>query len=158
MSYPEEPQGPALVIQHTGQVFPLGAEPVTIGSAEDNLIILDDPQVAAHHATIVWHGTGGIVYPAQFEPPGSFEASNDTIDKPQNSQYFEYTLDLGETELAERTDSAWAAVSTLQLTEDFEKTLPMRTFRAGFYLYPPTVGVFDPASAKWIIFLYRGNQ
>ena len=45
MSYPEEPLGPALVIQHTGQVFPLTEAPVTIGRAEENLIILDDPQV-----------------------------------------------------------------------------------------------------------------
>lgn len=60
MSYPEEPLGPVLVVQHTGQVFPLSEAPVTIGGAEDNLILLDDPQVAAHHATIVWHAEPGV--------------------------------------------------------------------------------------------------
>jgi hypothetical protein len=60
MSYPEEPLGPALVIQHTGQVFALSEAPVTIGRAEDNLILLDDPRVAAHHAKIVWHAEPGV--------------------------------------------------------------------------------------------------
>lgn len=30
-------------------------------------------------------------------------------------------------------------------------------YKAGIYLYPPSVGVFNPASAKWIIFFYLND-
>ncbi len=52
--------GPSLVIRHTGQVFPLTQTPVTIGRLSDNTIILADPQVSRHHATIIWQ-TGAFV-------------------------------------------------------------------------------------------------
>lgn len=52
MSYREEISGPELIIQHTGQVFSLGEETVTIGGKEDNLIILSDPLVSPYHAEI----------------------------------------------------------------------------------------------------------
>lgn len=46
--------GPSLVIQHTGQVFPLTQVPVTIGRDADNTLILADPEVSGHHAVISW--------------------------------------------------------------------------------------------------------
>jgi hypothetical protein len=49
-----EPTVPELIVQHTGQVFPLTQETVTIGRADDNAIILADPQVSGHHAVISW--------------------------------------------------------------------------------------------------------
>ncbi len=58
MSY-EEASGPELIIQHTGQVFPLGTETVTLGSQADNLILLADPQVSPHHAAISWQPATG---------------------------------------------------------------------------------------------------
>ncbi len=54
MSNAEADFGPGLVVQHTGQVFPLTREPFTIGRAADNVMILDDPQVAEHQAVISW--------------------------------------------------------------------------------------------------------
>jgi hypothetical protein len=45
---------PELIVQHTGQVFPLTQESITIGAAADNAIILADPQVSAYHAVISW--------------------------------------------------------------------------------------------------------
>ena len=50
----EETSGPELIVQHTGQVFPLGTTDVRIGSHEDNTIILADPRVSPHHAIIFW--------------------------------------------------------------------------------------------------------
>jgi hypothetical protein len=49
-----ETRGPELIIQHTGQVFPLTQETISIGRAGDNTIILADPEVSAHHASISW--------------------------------------------------------------------------------------------------------
>ena len=58
MSY-KVPESPELVIRHTGQVFPLANADVTIGSQEDNSIILADPRVSPHHAVIVWQAETG---------------------------------------------------------------------------------------------------
>lgn len=50
----QSPSGPALSIRHTGQIFHLTKEPVTIGRQEGNTIVLADPQASRHHATISW--------------------------------------------------------------------------------------------------------
>jgi hypothetical protein len=56
------PESPELVIRHTGQVFPLAHADVTIGSQEDNSIILADPRVSPHHAVIVWRAETGAYW------------------------------------------------------------------------------------------------
>lgn len=43
---------PGLIVQHTGQRYPLGQAAVTIGTAADNNIILSDPNVSPHHAAL----------------------------------------------------------------------------------------------------------
>ena len=50
-----------LVIQHTGQVFPLPYESVTIGRGAENKIVLDDPQASPQHARLSWDGEAGVV-------------------------------------------------------------------------------------------------
>jgi hypothetical protein len=45
-----------LVEQGTGEVYPLGFEPMSIGRHGDNEIILPDNQVSRHHAEIVMQG------------------------------------------------------------------------------------------------------
>jgi hypothetical protein len=55
----EERSGPELIVQHTGQVFPLGTADVGIGSQEDNAIILADPSVSPHHVIIFWQADAG---------------------------------------------------------------------------------------------------
>ena len=51
---------PQLIIEHTGQVFPLGADVVTIGRSDDNVIVLADPAVSAHHSRIAWDARRGV--------------------------------------------------------------------------------------------------
>jgi hypothetical protein len=58
MSY-EQASGPELIMQHTGQVFPLGTTDVSIGNLEDNTIILADPRVSPQHAIIFWQAETG---------------------------------------------------------------------------------------------------
>ena len=53
MNDPQAPV-PSLIVQHTGQYYPLSQAPVTIGSATDNRIILSDPNVSSHHAALSW--------------------------------------------------------------------------------------------------------
>lgn len=61
MSYEFEP-GPELIIRHTGQVFSLTTADVSIGSQEDNTIILADPRVSPHHAIIFWQAETGAYF------------------------------------------------------------------------------------------------
>jgi hypothetical protein len=63
---------PQLIIEHTGQVFPLGVDVVTIGRADDNAIVLADPEVSAHHARIAWDARRGVYY---IEDLGSVEGT-----------------------------------------------------------------------------------
>ena len=50
-----------LVKLGTGETFPLGFEPVTIGRQEDNSIILADQQVSRHHAEVVLQGGRWVI-------------------------------------------------------------------------------------------------
>lgn len=50
-----------LVEQGTGEIFPLGFEPVSIGRHGDNEIILPDPQASRHHAEIVMQGGRWVI-------------------------------------------------------------------------------------------------
>ena len=61
MSY-EETYNSGLLIEHTGQFFALALEPVSIGRADDNSLVLEDPEVSAHHATIYWQAVDGLYY------------------------------------------------------------------------------------------------
>jgi pSer/pThr/pTyr-binding forkhead associated (FHA) protein len=82
MSY-EGASGPELIVQHTGQVFPIGLEVVTIGRQEDNVIILADPQVSAHHATISLQAETGIcILEDQGSANGTF-VNEVRIEKPE---------------------------------------------------------------------------
>ncbi len=82
MSY-SDASGPELIVQHTGQVFSIGLETVTIGSQEDNVIILADPQVSAHHAAISCQaGTGARILEDLGSASGTF-VNEIRIKKPQ---------------------------------------------------------------------------
>ena len=67
----QSPSGPALIIRHTGQVFHLTQEPVSIGRQEGNTIVLADPQASRHHATITWQA-GNFVIQDQGSANGTF--------------------------------------------------------------------------------------
>lgn len=71
MSY-ENVRGPALIVQHTGQVFPLTTQVITLGTDEENLIVLADPEVSAHHARITWDPESGAYF---IEDLGSVEGT-----------------------------------------------------------------------------------
>jgi pSer/pThr/pTyr-binding forkhead associated (FHA) protein len=71
MSYEDIP-GPALIVQHTGQVFPLAAQVVTLGTAEDNTIVLADPEVSVYHARVTWDPDSGAYF---LEDLGSVEGT-----------------------------------------------------------------------------------
>lgn len=104
-------------------------------------------------ATTVWHGMGQIIYPDTFLSPNSFRISQNSIIDPSSIEYFFYdpiTLFLADSTLKVKADSAWNSVKHLDITMEFSNN----QYRVGIYLYPPSVGLFIPDLAKWIIFLY----
>ena len=105
-------------------------------------------------ASVIWMGHGRIKHPATFAPPDSFRVLDQEIDQPSDPERFQFYPRLGWEELIARTDSAWVAVSALDITHCFAE----EPFRVGYYFYAPTVGLFDPSVAKWIIFLYWGGD
>jgi hypothetical protein len=103
------------------------------------------------NATIIWMGRGEIGFPRGFLPADSFKIQQTEAAAPVSIQYFEFgTFD---TLFQKKADSAWKAVKSLQVVKDFSQ----HPYRVGIYLYPPSVGAFDPSVAKWIIFLYQGK-
>jgi hypothetical protein len=101
------------------------------------------------YATIVWMGQGSITWPDFFLPADSFETQKSDIVPPLSVQYFSF----GQPILLQQADSVWNAVKSLSVVKDFSR----QPYRVGIYLYPPSVGAFQPSVAKWIIFLYRGK-
>ncbi len=107
-------------------------------------------------ATIIWNGTGSIFHPVKFQQASEFPFGNKVIEKPADARYYDFTLTpymYSKEDYFARADSAWKAINSLEIVNEFAS----RPFRAGFYAYPPSVGVFCPSCAKWIVFLYSGN-
>lgn len=101
-------------------------------------------------ATIVWMGMGGILYPSEFSMQWPFQYQDLTMIQPQ-LEYFDLTgQKTNDPVFMQKADSAWDAVDSLIITSFFADY----NYKAGIYMYPPTVGMFDPTVAKWIVFLY----
>ncbi|MFQ6604319.1 MAG: T9SS type A sorting domain-containing protein [Fidelibacterota bacterium] len=103
------------------------------------------------HATIIWMGEGAIYQPDYFFPPDSF-VYLDSLSITADSLYAFQASEWG-VEWYARADSAWNAVRDLNL--DFMGEFAQHEFEVGLYLYPPTVGAFDPNPAKWIVIVYQ---
>jgi len=102
--------------------------------------------------TIIWMGHGAIKYPSHFSDSDEFEKVSDLPTDPTSIEYFRVFGSDEETFKA-KADSAWHYVNTLDIVAEFAKA----PYRLGIYMYPPVQGVFDPAAAKWIVFLCRGK-
>lgn len=105
------------------------------------------------YATIIWDGQGEIHYPDEFLFGDSFKTKTLSLPEPVSLQYFSMYPDMPESTFHQKADSAWTAVKSLDIVHDFAR----EDYRVGIYLYPPSVGVFLPQVAQWIIFLYRGK-
>ncbi|MBN1639355.1 MAG: T9SS type A sorting domain-containing protein [Ignavibacteriales bacterium] len=108
------------------------------------------------NATIIWMGRGQIYYPNTYSFSHPFESSTGSVVKPDDIQYFIHgsMLQLNDTDLIKQADTAWNSIDTLLITSQFSS----HSYKAGIYLYPPTIGSFNPSVAKWIIFLYFSEE
>lgn len=117
---------------------------------------LNPEQDTFFDGTIVWAGQGQIYYPAEFSlsPPFNFE--NEVVPEPGNIKFL--GLDGNKIEedswLYELKDPVWDAVDSLKITQLFAA----EDFSAVVYFYAPSVGILNPAVAKWVVFLYYADQ
>lgn len=101
------------------------------------------------HGGIIWMGQGQITQPASFKSPQSYASIGQTVQKPGNVHYYQYSVPRIE-DLDSLSTHGWQSVNDLKLVQGYLSN----GAKVGMYLYPPTVGAFDPAKAKWIIYLY----
>ncbi len=102
-------------------------------------------------ASIVWMGTGIIHYPESFSTSYPFTSASALVEQDSDIVYWGFYGDtIVDTALLNKADSAWEVIDDLEITNAFSKI----DHKFGIYLYPPTVGIFNPAAAKWVIFLY----
>lgn len=106
-------------------------------------------------ATIIWMGIGQINYPNEFSELAPFTNTNIAINKPNDFRYIGTDGNsITDDYLINKANSAWNTIDSLEITNLFAE----KGFKSAIYLYPPTVGMFDPNAAKWIIFLYHNDQ
>ena len=101
------------------------------------------------HASVVWMGTGKIIYPGTFAPPKSFLTIAYNSPMPDSVHIFQgspYSND----QIKATFPNIWSRISNLAIV----KTYLDHNAMIGLYLYPPTIGMYDPGSAKWIFFIY----
>jgi pSer/pThr/pTyr-binding forkhead associated (FHA) protein len=111
-----------LVEQDTGEVYPLGFEPVSIGRHGDNEIILPDPQVSRHHAEIVMQG-GRWVISDLGSANGTFVNGQQTVG-PQVITHGDL-IRVGQTQFQVEIAGAMAAQDTLVETLPPAATAPV---------------------------------
>ena len=106
-------------------------------------------------ATIIWMGTGQIYHPDDCNLSYPFNTINNQVEKPDNIEYYDIYGSKVYTDSAfiHSADFAWEKIDSLEITKLFSEN----NYKVGIYLYPPSVGVFNPTTAKWIIFFYLND-
>ena len=106
-------------------------------------------------ATIIWSGQGEIKVPSNFTSPDSFPVYGELHTIPATTAYLQECGEIIDPamypERIAAADSIWAQLSQLSVIHEFAGN----EFHIILYLYPPSVGWFDPNVAKWILFIYR---
>ena len=105
------------------------------------------------YGTLIWLGRGELTQPENFLPRDRFGDLGTAAPEPVDREFYNIYPHMDPAEFAAKADTAWAHVKRLDIVWDFAAA----DYRAGFYLYAPAVGVFNPQSARWIIFLYRSG-
>ena len=95
--------------------------------------------------SIVWSGRGQQLYPADPIPPYALQRASGQAASPQRIDVAGYSVD------EEAGMAAWNSVLDLNLVEE----LASAPYSVLVYLYPRTVGIFDPVTADWVILLQR---
>jgi hypothetical protein len=103
------------------------------------------------NASTYFMGKGQINYPIEFSINYPFRKLDMSVLKPLDIKHVNYYGSIeGDLQFINKADSAWYIIDSLEITNIFSKN----GFKACIYLYAPTIAMFDPKVAKWVIFLY----
>lgn len=100
--------------------------------------------------TIIWMGRGHISQPVDMLPASDFELSGSLDNEPLSIQYYHDGYHTQAVSYESIVDPIWSKASQIDLVTDISRG----EYRIAYYLYPPTVGLFDPEVAKWLLILY----
>lgn len=106
-------------------------------------------------ASIIWMGYGQIYHPDNYHFDYPFNPINNQVPKPNVIEYYDMygSKIYDDPTFIQSADLAWHKIDSLAITHLFSET----NYKVGIYLYPPTVGGFDPLVAKWVIFFYLND-
>lgn len=102
--------------------------------------------------SIVWNGTGNMVFPCALTQPDGFETDNVAAPMPPVSQFEKVMYD----EFAiypENIDyqTIWANIDNLVQVKAFRQSNP--NAKVHLFLYTPSVGIGNPAEWDWYVIL-----
>ncbi|HBH06174.1 MAG TPA: hypothetical protein DDX92_06200 [Flavobacteriales bacterium] len=102
--------------------------------------------------TIVWNGTGLLLYPTEISQAPPFTDIGAAINKPTDLIYFDVQGETtNDTLYTNPSDLVWDAVQDLGIVQAFDDA----GYKSAIFLYTPGVGAFNPTVAKWVVFLYH---
>ncbi len=102
------------------------------------------------HATVIWGGSGRIVYPSEFAAPERFTRTSPPLQSPVSVEYF---FNDAKTSPYAKADTAWQQVKTLDIVREFSRS----EYRVGIYRHRAWSGGTYPTPDSWVIFLYKGR-
>ncbi len=105
--------------------------------------------------SIVWDGLGQITFPDTIDDASEFSYDSTQVADPFSVSYLNYVDAIEDSVFYLKADATWMSVNKLKILKEFGKE--GNVFRIALYLYAPAEGFFSATSAKWIIFLYRGQ-
>jgi hypothetical protein len=94
-------------------------------------------------------GGGAITKPRTLSTPDSFSLVTTAVPLPVKIKYFYHSSLTSSPNI----DYAWRKIEKLKIVNDLMEHICFM----GLYLYPPSVGVFDPNAAKIIVFIFRNE-
>ncbi len=103
--------------------------------------------------TIIWMGTGEMIYPEKLESASKFKVTL-TEDFVYPGKGFEPIITPGNPEYKEEDLlKVWVKIQYLIKVREYLKSNPHQHVK--IFLYTPSVGVGDPLTWKWLIFLKK---
>lgn len=98
---------------------------------------------------IVWSGIGNMVFPRNLDSASTF-LKDTSLTFSQTDERFQNIFSPLYTPLPDY-GKLWSAISNIAA---FEPYYSLR-FKFAYFLYTPSVGMFDPSRADWMVYLFK---
>ena len=122
---------------------------VSPGDFGDVAVVTNHIVRRVFEATIIWSGTGDIQFPGEWEEPAALGADCGMAEMPATATYD--LVESGEID-AKTVAAVWDVVGSTALPFAMQTLQRMAILR-----YPRSVGVFNPATAEYVVILEGGD-